>query len=108
MHSWALVIAVCLGAVGQLLLKLGTIQSKSSGALISIATIGGLAIYFVSALLYIYSLRRIPLYLAFPSMSASYALVAYSAHLIWNDPFGEKQIAGLGLITTGIILLAQP
>jgi small multidrug resistance pump len=107
MHAWALMIAVSLGAAGQLLLKLGVIQGKSSGELITLPILAGLAIYFASALLYIYSLRKIPLYLAFPSMSASYVLVAYSAHLIWGDPFGEKQVVGLSFIPAGIICLAQ-
>lgn len=107
MHTFALMIAVALGAIGQLLLKMGTIQGKASGELITLPIFAGLAIYFGSALLYIYSLRRIPLYLAFPSMSTSYVLVAYSAHLIWGDPFGEKQVFGLSLITAGIIFLAQ-
>ena len=107
MHAWALVIAVALGGVGQLFLKMGSIQGKVSEELITFPTVMGLLIYFGSAVLYIYSLRRIPLYLAFPSMSASYALVAYSAHLIWGDPFGPKQMIGLGLITAGIVSLSQ-
>jgi len=107
MHALALMIAVALGAMGQLLLKMGTIQGKASSELITLPIIAGLAVYFGSAILYIYSLRKVPLYLAFPSMSASYAVVAYSAHLIWGDPFGEKQVVGLSLITAGIVCLAQ-
>jgi small multidrug resistance pump len=107
MHVWALMIAVGLGAIGQLLLKTGTIQGQASGELITLPVFAGLVIYLCSALLYIYSLREIPLYLAFPSMSASYVLVAYSAHLLWGDPFGEKQVLGLSLISAGIICLAQ-
>jgi small multidrug resistance pump len=99
-------IAVALGAMGQLLLKMGTMQGKAA-ALITLPIIAGLAVYFGSAMLYIFSLRKIPLYIAFPSMSASYALVAYMAHLIWGDPFGEKQVLGLSLITAGIVCLTQ-
>jgi small multidrug resistance pump len=107
MHDWALIVAVALGAVGQLFLKMGSIQGRVSGDLITLPAFVGLLIYFGSALLYIYSLRKIPLYLAFPSMSASYALVAYSAHLIWGDPFGPRQIVGLAMITAGIVCLVQ-
>jgi small multidrug resistance pump len=107
MHAWALIIAVALGAMGQLLLKMGTMQGKAISELVNLPIIAGLAVYFGSALLYIFSLRKIPLYIAFPSMSASYALVAYMAHLIWGDPFGEKQVLGLSLITAGIVCLTQ-
>lgn len=100
-------IAVALGAMGQLLLKMGTIQGKSTDELFTPPIMAGLAVYFGSALLYIFSLRKIPLYIAFPSMSASYALVTYMAHLMWGDPFGEKQVLGISLISAGIICLTQ-
>jgi len=40
-------------------------------------------------------------------MSVSYALVAYMAHFIWGDPFVEKQVLELMLITAGIVCLTQ-
>ena len=65
-------------------------------------TIVGFAIYVFAAFCYIVALKRIPVSVAFPSVAASYAIVAVLAHLLWNEPFGWPQIAGLVLIGTGI------
>jgi small multidrug resistance pump len=45
-----------------------------------------------------HALKKIPVSIAFPSVSASYALVAALAHLLWNEPLGMPQIADLALI----------
>ena len=65
------------------------------------------AIYVFAALLYIVALKRIPVSLAFPSVSASYAVVAVLAHILWGEPFGWPQIAGIALIGGGVILIHQ-
>ena len=107
MHYATLALAVGLGAAGQIFLKHGAILSKEGGAFVNISVIIGLGIYLASALLYIYSIREIPLYLAFPSMSISYILVAYASHTLWGDPFGQKQIFGMLLIILGVSNLAR-
>jgi small multidrug resistance pump len=107
MHTCALMISVALGAMGQLLLKMGSMEGKSSGELITLPIVAGLAVYFGSAIFYILSLRKIPLYIAFPSMSASYTVVAYISHLAWGDPFGKNQVVGLLLVTAGIACLTK-
>ena len=61
----------------------------------------------VAALCYMVALKRIPVSVAFPSVAASYAVVAVLAHLLWNEPFGWPQLAGLVLIGTGILLIHQ-
>ena len=35
------------------------------------------------------------------------AVVAIIAHLLWNEPFGWPQFAGLVLIGSGILLIHQ-
>ena len=59
------------------------------------------------ALLYIVALKEIPVSVAFPSVAASYAVVAVLAHLLWNEPFGWPQLGGLVLIGGGILLIHQ-
>jgi len=67
----------------------------------SVPTLIGLAIYVFAALCYIVALKKIPVSVAFPSVAASYAVVAIIAHLLWNEPFGWPQFAGLVLIVWG-------
>jgi small multidrug resistance pump len=100
--------AILLGIGGQIALK-----SAADGSVTMIAqiinplTIIGFAIYILAALCYIVALKKIPVSIAFPSVSASYALVAVLAHLLWNEPLGLPQIAGLALIGSGVVLIHQ-
>ena len=70
-------------------------------------TIIGFGIYVLAALLYIVARKEIPVSVAFPSVAASYAVVAIIAHLLWNEPFGWQQFGGLVLIGGGILLIHQ-
>ena len=98
-----LVISISFGVVGQLLLKFGASSSASGiSQFLQWGSIAGLAAYFVAALLYMLALRTVPLSVAFPSVSLSYVIVAYLAHLFWQEPFGSAQIVGLILILSGI------
>jgi small multidrug resistance pump len=97
-----------LGVVGQVVLKHGTERSLGGGFLaqfLNPVTVAGLAVYFLAALLYILALRRIPLSVAYPSISFSYVIVALVAHYLWGEPFGVQQIVALALITGGILVL---
>jgi small multidrug resistance pump len=44
---------------------------------------------------------------AFPSVSLSYAIVAVLGYVVFNEPFGLKQIGGIVLITGGVVLINQ-
>jgi drug/metabolite transporter (DMT)-like permease len=70
-------------------------------------TISGLGIYLISALCYILALKRIPVSIAFPSVSASYVVVAIVSHVLWNEPLGLPQWAGILLISSGVLLINQ-
>ena len=104
----SLVSAVLLGIAGQIALKSGAVGSETVAAqFLNPLTIVGFAIYVFAALCYIIALKRIPVSVAFPSVAASYAIVAILAHLLWNEPFGWPQLAGLILIGSGILLIHQ-
>ena len=106
LHYSLLLVSVLLGVLGQLALKGGANDSDSFvRQCLHPLTIGGLAIYGLAALAYLFALRRIPLSIAFPSVAASYFLVALMAHFLWNEPLGIKQMSGLSLISLGIYLL---
>jgi multidrug transporter EmrE-like cation transporter len=104
----ALVGAILFGIAGQIALKSGALGSATiAGQFINPLTILGLAVYGFAAVCYVVALKKIPVSVAFPSVAASYAVVAIIAHLLWNEPFGWPQIAGLVLIGCGILLIHQ-
>jgi multidrug transporter EmrE-like cation transporter len=69
------------------------------------ATLVGLACYGFAAIFYTLSLRTIPVSVAYPSVSISYALVVVLAHVLWKEPLGLQQAAAILLIMSGISLL---
>jgi len=100
--------AILFGVVGQIALKSGAVGSQTVlGQFANPLTIVGFAVYVLAALFYIVALKKIPVSVAFPSVAASYAVVAVIAHLMWNEPFGWPQLGGLVLIGGGILLIHQ-
>ena len=104
----SLAAAILFGIVGQITLKWGAVGAASlTQQFLSAPTIVGMAIYFLAAVFYIVALNKIPVSVAFPSVAASYAIVAVLAHLLRNEPFGWAQIGGIALIGSGIVLIHQ-
>jgi len=104
----SLVGAILFGIAGQIALKSGAVGAPSIAAqFLHPLTIIGFSIYVVAALCYIVALNKLPVSVAFPSVAASYAIVAVIAHLLWNEPFGWPQLAGIVLIGGGIFLIHQ-
>ena len=104
----SLAAAILLGIAGQLMLKSGALASASLMAqFVNPLTVLGFAIYVAAAFLYIIALKGLPVSIAFPTVAASYAIVAILAHFLWDEPFGMTQIAGLVLIGAGIVLIHQ-
>jgi small multidrug resistance pump len=100
--------AIVLGILGQIALKSAAVDAPSLAAqLFSPMTFLGLVIYALASIGYIVALNRIPVSIAFPSVAASYAIVAVLAHVLWGEPFGWPQIGGIVLIGCGIILIHQ-
>jgi small multidrug resistance pump len=99
---------ILLGIAGQLALK----SAASNSATITIQflnplTMVGFALYVFAAIFYILALRKIPVSTAFPSVAASYAIVAVLAHFLWKEPLGWHQITGIALIGIGVLLIHQ-
>ncbi|HEX5321776.1 MAG TPA: EamA family transporter [Stellaceae bacterium] len=104
----SLAAAILLGVGGQVALKAGAAEADTVVAqFLNPLTMIGFAIYVAAAFLYILALKRIPVSVAFPSVAASYAVVAILAHFLWNEPFGWYQFAGLVLIGGGVFLVHQ-
>jgi small multidrug resistance pump len=104
----ALAVSILVGVAGQILLKTGSARTSDvMGQLVDPFTLLGLAAYGIGAFFYIAAIKKIPISLAFPSVSLSYVLVAFIAHYAWGEPLGLPQIGGIALIAGGILLLHQ-
>ena len=103
----ALGIGILTGIAGQMLLKAGADAPDFFSQLLRPSTLAGLALYGSAAFLYIIALRKIPVSVAFPSVSLSYAIVAVLGHFLFGEPFGIKQIGGIVLIMGGVMLINQ-
>jgi undecaprenyl phosphate-alpha-L-ara4N flippase subunit ArnE len=104
----SLVASILFGVAGQVALKAGAVDSATLlDQFLNPRTILGFGIYAIAAFLYIAALKRIPVSIAFPSVAASYIIVAILAHFLWNEPLGWPQIAGMVLIGGGIFLIHQ-
>lgn len=103
----ALACAIVLGVVGQLLLKAGAGADTLIGQLVAVPSILGLAFYAAAALCYMFALREIPVSVAFPSVSLSYALVVGAAFLFSDEPLGWMKVAGVLIICAGVFLVAR-
>lgn len=100
--------AILFGIAGQIALKSAAVGATTVTAqFLAPMTLVGIVIYFVAALCYIVALNKIPVSVAFPSVAASYAIVAILAHLLWSEPFGWPQLGGILLIGGGIVLIHQ-
>jgi small multidrug resistance pump len=105
MFHAALVGAILLGVTGQFLLKMGAAAEGLVQQLLAPPSIAGLGCYFLSAMLYMLALRQIPLSVAYPSVSASYVVVALFSMLIFGEALGPMKLAGIALISVGVVLL---
>jgi undecaprenyl phosphate-alpha-L-ara4N flippase subunit ArnE len=108
LHYGALGGAILIGVAGQMLLKAGA--EGAAGVVdqfLRPLTILGLGAYAMAALLYVFALGRIPVSIAFPSVSLSYVVVALLGHLIWHEPMGWQHIIALAMICGGVTLLVR-
>ena len=104
----SLVAAILLGIAGQIALKSAAERFDDDHCSISQSADDSRArVYIVAALCYILALKKIPVSIAFPSVAASYAVVAVFAHVLWNEPLGWPQLAGIVLIGSGVLLIHQ-
>jgi small multidrug resistance pump len=108
-HYIALFTAILIGVGGQMAFKAGSMLTAHSFglSLFQPYILLGLGSYFIAALLYLYSLKQIPVSIAFPCVSLSYIFVALLAHFIWREPFGLQHSMALILIVSGVLLLVK-
>lgn len=110
-------ISICMGAIGQVLLKFGADKigslTFSAGSLFSdmlkiIKTpqiIIGMIFFGVSSLLWIKVLTRAELSLVYPLVSLSYIIVAVLSYFLLRENFTVPKILGIAVIIIGVLVL---
>jgi multidrug transporter EmrE-like cation transporter len=106
LHYLALGAAILIGVGGQVCLKLGaTNEGPVAEQFLRWQTITGLLLYLVSGVFYVIAVRKIPIMVAFPSVSLSYVLMAGIDYFWFKEALGMAQLAGIALIIGGVFLL---
>ena len=100
-------VGILAGIAGQMLLKAGADAPTLVAQVLRPSSLLGLALYGSAAFMYMFALRKIPVSVAFPSVSLSYAIVAVLAYFLFGEPFGLKQADGIALIMGGVMLINQ-
>jgi multidrug transporter EmrE-like cation transporter len=103
----ALLVGILLGVVGQMLLKAGAAGDSLVAQFSAPQSIIGLAFYAAAAVSYMLALRKIPVSVAFPSVSLSYVLVVGAAYWLEDEPLGWGKLVGIALICSGVFLVAR-
>ena len=102
----ALMAAIGTSMVGQTLLKAGSAEPNFLRQLLDWRTLVGLVLYGGAAMLYIIALRRIPMSVALPCTAISYVAATVIGYFAFHEPITLGHIAAIGLITSGVLVLA--
>jgi len=107
MLYWSmLAAAIVTSMAGQTLLKAGSGEVDFITQLLDWRTLVGLALYGGAAFLYIVALRRIAMSVALPCTAVSYVAAALIGHYVFHEPLTVSHLAAIGLITSGVVVLA--
>jgi drug/metabolite transporter (DMT)-like permease len=115
-----ILLSVGLAALAQLTLKHGMNQvtadrggvaaldaSSLKAVVTNLFVIGGLAIFGISAVVWLLVLSRASLSFAYPFASLSYLLIVLAARFVLHEQIPPLRWVGVACIMTGIILVAQ-
>jgi multidrug transporter EmrE-like cation transporter len=112
--------SVGLGAVAQVLMKLGMTsapmqQALGGGApgaiawavLTSPGVMGGLFLYGIGTVLWLGVLSRVELSQAYPFVGLSFVLAAVLGYFVFADAVSATRVAGIALIVAGVVLVGR-
>jgi multidrug transporter EmrE-like cation transporter len=112
--------SIGLGAVAQVLMKLGMTaapmrETLGTGApvrivaavLTSPGVMGGLALYGIGTVLWLGVLSRVELSQAYPFVGLSFVLAAVLGYFVFADALSATRVAGIVLIVAGVVLVGR-
>jgi multidrug transporter EmrE-like cation transporter len=101
----ALWLSILMGVINQMLLKAGTRAPDFAAQLMDWHTLVGLGLYGAASVGYLIAIQRIPLSVAFPSISLSYVVVMIIGGIVFGEAVTVAKIAGVVLIGVGVWVL---
>ncbi len=115
-----ILVSVGLGAVAQVLMKLGMTaapmrEALATGAaapvvlavLTSPGVMGGLFLYGIATVLWLGVLSRVELSQAFPFVGLSFVLAAVLGYFVFAEAVSAMRVAGIALIVAGVVLVGR-
>ena len=115
-----ILLSVSLAAVAQIMLKIGMVRvteasgafSPTSGASLKAAAGTpmvwlGLAVFALSALVWLAVLSRASLSFAYPFASLTYVIILLYGKFIADEPVSALRWGGVALIISGIVMVSQ-
>ena len=112
--------SVGLGAVAQVLMKLGMTAAPMRAALAAGApgpivmavltspgVMGGLFLYGIATVLWLGVLSRVELSRAYPVVGLSFVLAAVLGYFVFADAVSATRVAGIALIVAGVVLVGR-
>ena len=112
-----IIFCVGTGSLGQLVMKYGMnavgkigaaqVVQKLSGAFLNPYVLGGLALYGISALVWMIILSRVNLSFAYPMVSLGYVFVVISSRYLFHEPVSALRLIGTLVICFGVFLISR-
>lgn len=109
LHFFLIALTVILLSVGQILFKhasedLILTPSQILPSLFSMKVAISLAVYAIATLLWLISLKGIPLRVAYPFAASAFFIVPILAHFFLGETLGWNTFVGASLIGLGVIV----
>jgi len=111
-----ILVAVCLGVVGQIMMKngmnqVGAITQFGLATLVHVFSnpfvLLGFASYGLSSVVYLLALSRLDLSVAYPMIGLGYVLVVFFSWLVLREQVGPLRWLGALLIVAGVWLVGR-
>jgi multidrug transporter EmrE-like cation transporter len=100
-----LLVASACAAAGQVLFKLGAAGRTSLAAFVNPQIVGGGALYFLGAVLWVAALSKVPLSVAYPFTVLTFVLVYGASIVLLGERPSPAAFFGVGLVLTGLAVI---
>jgi multidrug transporter EmrE-like cation transporter len=108
MNSYGiLAISIVFNMVGNHLFKFAS-RHLGSGFLnkdFLVLGFAGFIFYSIAAVLYILSLRNLPLSVAYPMLSITYAITVFTSYYLFEESITASKLVGVALILIGVVFI---
>lgn len=114
-----ILISVCAGAIGQILLKYGMnrngVVTLEMGGIADLLlrlvlnpfVMGGLILYAGGTLFWLAGISRVDLSFAYPFASLSYVIMLIASWQLFDEQISMIRLAGTGLIALGVFVISR-